>query len=56
MVQPPDKYLLKRKFIEGLLKNLVENLLKSHCVLAENTLLNRLLEEVKAMESSIQAY
>src|SRR6202050_4296826 len=56
MVQPPDKYSLKRKFLEGLPEDLVENLLKSCCVSGEYTPLNRLLEEVKAMESSIQAY
>ena len=56
MVQPPDKYSLKRKFIEGLPKNLVKNLLKLCRVSAEHTPPNRLLEEVKAMESSIQAY
>src|ERR1700683_2812612 len=56
MVQPPDKYSLKRKFIEGLPEDLIKNLLKSHHVSAEHTPLNRLLEEVKTMESSIQAY
>ena len=56
MVQPPDKYSLKRKFFEGLPEDLIENLLKSRRVSAEHTPLNRLLEEVKAMESSIQAY
>jgi hypothetical protein len=29
MVQPPDKYLMKRKFLKGLPKDLIENLLKS---------------------------
>src|SRR6202050_2365617 len=56
MVQPTNKYSLKRKFIEGLPEDLVENLLRSHRVSVEHTPLNRLLEEVKAMESSIQAY
>jgi hypothetical protein len=56
MVQPLDKYSLKRKFIEGLPEDLVENLLKSHFMSVEHTPLNRLLEEVNAMESSIQAY
>src|ERR1700676_5021576 len=56
MVQPPDKYSLKRKFFEGLPEDLIENLLKSRRISAEHTPLNRLLEEVKAMESSIQAY
>ena len=54
MVQPPDKYSLKQKFIEGLPEDLVENLLKSRCISAEHTPLNKLLEKVKAMESSIQ--
>jgi hypothetical protein len=56
MVQGPDEYSLKRKFLEGLPEDLVENLLKSRRVSAEHTSLNKLLREVKAMESSIQAY
>jgi hypothetical protein len=56
MVQTPDEYSLKRKFLEGLPDDLVENLLKSRRVSAEHTSLNKLLREVKAMESSIQAY
>jgi hypothetical protein len=56
MVQPPNKYSLNRKFIEGLPEDLIENLLKSCHMSAEHIPLNRLLEEVKAMESSIQAY
>ena len=56
MVQTPDEYSLKRKFLEGLPEDLVENLLKSRRVSAEHTSLNKLLREVKAMESSIQAY
>jgi hypothetical protein len=55
-VQPPDQYSLKRKFLEGLPEELIENLLKSCQVLVEHTSTNRLLEEVKAMESSLQAY
>ena len=55
MVQPPDKYSMKRKFLGGLPNNLVENLFKSHSVTAEHTPIEKLLREVKAMESSIQA-
>jgi hypothetical protein len=29
MVQPPDEYSMKRKFLKGLLEDLIENLLKS---------------------------
>ncbi|KIM82397.1 hypothetical protein PILCRDRAFT_7798 [Piloderma croceum F 1598] len=56
MVQTPDEYSMKRKFLEGLPDDLVENLLKSRQVSAEHTSLPKLLHEVKAMESSIQAY
>ena len=56
MVQPPDEYSMKRKFLKGLPEDLVENLLKSRCVSAEHTSLTTLLREVKAMESSLQAF
>jgi hypothetical protein len=56
MVQPPDEYFMKWKFLKGLPEDLVENLLKSRCVSAEHTLMAKLLCKVKAMESSIQAY
>jgi hypothetical protein len=56
MVQPLDEYLMKRKFLQGLPEDIVENLLKSRRVSAEHTSMDKLLREVKAMESSIQAY
>ena len=56
MVQLPDEYSMKRKFLRGLPEDLVENLLKSRRVSAEHTSITKLLHEVKAMESSIQAY
>ena len=56
MVQTPDEYSMKRKFLEGLPDDLVENLLKLRQVSAEHTSLSKLLCKVKAMESSIQAY
>ena len=56
MVQPPDKYSMKRKFLKGLPEDLVKNLLKSRHVSAEHTSLATLLCEVKAMESSLQAF
>src|SRR6202041_1121537 len=55
MVQPPDEYSMKRKFLGGLPDDLVENLFKSRRVTAEHTPIDKLLCEVKAMESSIQA-
>ena len=56
MVQPPDKYSMKRIFLDGLPNDLVENLFKARRVSAEHTPIHRLLREVKAMESAIQAY
>ena len=55
MVQPPDEYSFKRDFLKGLPQELVENLMKSRRVSAEHTPLEILLEEVKAMESNLQA-
>ena len=56
MVQPPDEYSMKRKFLKGLPKDLVKNLLKSRCVSAEHTSMTTLLHEVKVMESSLPAF
>ena len=56
MVQLPDKYLMKTKFLWGLPKDIIKNLLKSRRVSTEHTSMDKLLYEVKAMESSIQAY
>src|ERR1700723_3434620 len=55
MVQPPDEYSMKRKFLGGLPDDLVKNLFKSCRVTAEHTPIEKLLREVKAMESAIQA-
>jgi len=56
MVQPPDEYSIKRKFLEGLPDDIVRNLFKARRMSAEHTPLKKLLREVKAMESAIQAY
>ena len=56
MVQPPDEYSMKRKFLKGLPEDLIENLLKSRRVSADHTSLTTLLREVKAMKSSLQAF
>ena len=43
MVQPPDKYSMKRKFLGGLPDNLIENLFKLCHVTAEHTPIDKLL-------------
>jgi hypothetical protein len=55
MVLRPDNYTFKRKFLLGLPHDLVDKLYTARRVTAEHTPLNRLLHEVKAMESSMQA-
>src|SRR6202040_839338 len=55
IVQPPDEYSMKRKFLGGLPDDLVKNLFKSCRVTVEHTPIDKLLREAKAMESSIQA-
>src|ERR1700720_5030834 len=55
MVQPPDEYSIKRKFLGNLPDDLLENIFKSRHITAEHTPIDKLLREVKAMESSIQA-
>ena len=47
MVQPPDKYSMKRKFLGGLPNDLIENLFKSRHVTVEHTPIDKLLREVK---------
>jgi hypothetical protein len=56
MVQPPDEYLMKRKFLDGLPNNLVKNPFKARCVSVEHMPIHQLLKEVKVMESAIQAH
>jgi len=55
MVSRPDEYTFKRRFMFGLPHELVEKLYTSRRVTAEHTPLGRLLHEVKAMESAMQA-
>ncbi|KIK22417.1 hypothetical protein PISMIDRAFT_102364, partial [Pisolithus microcarpus 441] len=52
MVQPPDKYSMKRKFINGLPLPIAEGVLKSRGVSAEHTLMDQILIEVQRMESA----
>src|ERR1700720_4527177 len=55
IAQTADEYSMQRKFLGGLPDDLVENLFQSCCVTAEHTPIDKLVCEVKAMESSIQA-
>jgi hypothetical protein len=55
MVIPPDKYSIKKKFLKGLLIDMIDHLLKTKWVTAEHTPFEIILEEVKVMECSTQS-
>ncbi|KIK26882.1 hypothetical protein PISMIDRAFT_8662 [Pisolithus microcarpus 441] len=54
MVQPPDEYSMKRKFVNGLPLPIAEGVLKSRGVLAEHTPMDQILIEVQRMESALK--
>src|SRR5882762_4790982 len=56
MVVPPDEYSMKKKFLKGLPINMIDHLLKTRRVTAEHTSFDVILEEVKAMECSMQSF
>lgn len=55
MVQKPDDYSFKRKFLLELPQEIIRDLFKSRKVSAEHTPIDRLLAEVKSMENSLHA-
>src|SRR5262245_32604062 len=55
MVAKPDDYTFKRQLMKGLPQEMVDSLIKNRRVTAEHTMLPRLLQEAKAMESAFQA-
>ncbi|KIK14944.1 hypothetical protein PISMIDRAFT_16895 [Pisolithus microcarpus 441] len=52
MVQLPDEYSMKRKFVNGLPLPIAEGVLKSRGVSAEHTPMDQILIEVQRMETS----
>ncbi|KIK10985.1 hypothetical protein PISMIDRAFT_19899 [Pisolithus microcarpus 441] len=54
MVQPPDEYSMKRKFVNGLPLPIAEGVLKSRGVSAEHTPMDQILIEVQRMESALK--
>ncbi|KIK25726.1 hypothetical protein PISMIDRAFT_9462 [Pisolithus microcarpus 441] len=51
MVQPPNEYSMKRKFVNGLPLPIAEGVLKSRGVSAEHTPMDQILIEVQRMET-----
>src|ERR1700674_4094221 len=56
MVIPPDEYSMKKKFLKGLLINMIDHLLKTRRITTEHTSFDVILEEAKAMECSTQSF
>src|SRR5882762_1863021 len=56
MVIPSDKYSMKKKFLKGLLINMINHLLKTRWITAKHTSFDVILEEAKAMECSTQSF
>ena len=52
MVQHPDDYLFKRKYICGLSHLLVKSILKVHRISAKHSTIEEILEEVQQMETA----
>jgi len=54
MVQPPDDYSMRRKFINGLPLSLVEGVVKARGISAEHLAMEQILAEVQKMESALK--
>ena len=55
MVIPPDEYSMKKKFLKGLLIDMIDHLLKTRRITTEHTSFDVILEEAEAMECSMQS-
>ena len=54
MVQPPNEYSIRRKFINGLPMSIVEGVVKSRGISAEHSPMEQILVEVQRMESVLK--
>jgi len=55
MIQRPDEYSHRRRFLFGLPMEIVETMIKSRGITAEHTPIEEMIEEAKAVENTIQA-
>ena len=55
MVEPPDNYLFRRKFIRGLPHAIVKTVLEAREVAAEHSTMDEILNKVKRMEGAQKA-
>ena len=55
MVEPPDDYSFRRKFIRGLPHSIVKTVLEAPGIMAEHSTMDKILDEVKRMEGAQKA-
>jgi len=55
MIQQLDEYSHQRRFLFGLPMEMVETMIKSQGITAEHMLIEEMIDEVKAVENTIQA-
>ena len=55
MVEPPDSYSFRRKYLGGLLQTIVKMVLEAHRISAEQSSIEEILDEVKHVESAQKA-
>jgi len=54
MVQPPDDYSMRRKFINGLPLSLAEGVVKACGISMEHSAMEQILAEVQKMENALK--
>ena len=55
MVEPPDSYSFRRKYLGGLPQTIVKTALEVHRISAEHSSIKEILDEVKCVESAQKA-
>ena len=55
MVEPPDSYSFRRKYLGGLPQTIVKTALKAHGISAEHSSMEEILDEVKHIKSAQKA-
>ncbi|KIN97515.1 hypothetical protein M404DRAFT_96431, partial [Pisolithus tinctorius Marx 270] len=52
MVQPPDDYSFRRKFLHGLLHTIIKSIFEARGISAEHSTIEQILKEVRRMETA----
>ena len=55
MVEPPNSYSFRRKYLGGLPQTIIKTALEAHGISAEHSSIEEILDEVKRVESAQKA-